>query len=356
MAEKKELSGVLRCQGEQVSALNFLTRTESETGSNQTDLLFSGSTNGSLKLWNLKTKRTAVVNQAHEKSVTELLSCSTTFINTVVASQGRDGYIRLFDVETFGKDSDSTFGIDTKCESFCKFSFAEEGTSILFGCSTNIAEEVAIWDYKCPANEPISKLPAPSLDNDLKKYGMCMQIRLHRNKTTRRLLLTCLYESGYLATADVGERKWITGQGLDLSRTNESPEGSSVALSFDICVPKSRKQGDGTQMARGISGGSGSALTSFTMGKDSSTVGKSFELPPHCKGCSSIKIRPDQKIVAVAGWDNNVHVYGWKKLQYLGSLSHHRGSVQSLAYGFHAGKMILASGASDGHIALWDIY
>lgn len=75
-------------------------------------------------------------------------------------------------------------------------------------------------------------------------------------------------------------------------------------------------------------------------------------------GISQLCIRGDRKIVASAGWDHRVRVFGWKKLRPLAVLQHHTDMVLSLAFSDHQDprNRMLAAGSKDQRISLWSIY
>ena len=71
------------------------------------------------------------------------------------------------------------------------------------------------------------------------------------------------------------------------------------------------------------------------------------------KGFSSIKIRPDHKIVVTGGWDAKIRLFSWKCLKPLAVLNYHTGPVQSIA--FSSDKQF-ACGSTDNKISVWNIY
>lgn len=85
--------------------------------------------------------------------------------------------------------------------------------------------------------------------------------------------------------------------------------------------------------------------------------------PPHVRavhaytlsrGAGDVAIRRDRRLLAVAGWDQRVHVYDYKKRRPLARLKYHTGSVGCVA--FSSDGALLASGAKDANIALWSLY
>lgn len=75
-------------------------------------------------------------------------------------------------------------------------------------------------------------------------------------------------------------------------------------------------------------------------------------------GVSQLCIRGDGKLLASAGWDHRVRVFGWKKLRPLAVLQYHTDMVLSVAFSDHQDprQRLLAAGSKDQRISLWSIY
>ncbi len=75
-------------------------------------------------------------------------------------------------------------------------------------------------------------------------------------------------------------------------------------------------------------------------------------------GVSQLCIRADGKILATAGWDDNIRVFGGKKLKPLAVLQHHTDMVNSVAFSDHQDptQRLLAAGSKDQRISVWSIY
>ncbi|KAA8592960.1 hypothetical protein FQN60_018415, partial [Etheostoma spectabile] len=75
-------------------------------------------------------------------------------------------------------------------------------------------------------------------------------------------------------------------------------------------------------------------------------------------GVSQLCIRGDGKLLASAGWDHRVRVFGWKKLRPLAVLQYHTDMVLSVAFSDHQDprQKLLAAGSKDQRISLWSIY
>lgn len=75
-------------------------------------------------------------------------------------------------------------------------------------------------------------------------------------------------------------------------------------------------------------------------------------------GISDITIRPDKKILATAGWDHRIRIFGWKKLKPLAVLDYHTATVHCVSFSDHKNpsERLLAAGSKDHRISIWSIY
>lgn len=75
-------------------------------------------------------------------------------------------------------------------------------------------------------------------------------------------------------------------------------------------------------------------------------------------GISDITIRPDKKILATAGWDHRMRIFGWKKLKPLAVLDYHTATVHCVSFSDHKNpsERLLAAGSKDQRISIWSIY
>lgn len=70
-------------------------------------------------------------------------------------------------------------------------------------------------------------------------------------------------------------------------------------------------------------------------------------------GIADVKIRPDSKILATAGWDHRVRVFQWRTMRPLAVLAFHSATVHCVAFNT-AG--LLAAGSGDQRISVWSLY
>lgn len=118
-----------------------------------------------------------------------------------------------------------------------------------------------------------------------------------------------------------------------------------MCLDIDVCKQK------------GISGSSEKILQSWTLDNQQNLqMHDSVQMTN--PGVSQLRIRADGKILATAGWDNNIRVFGWKKLKPLAVLQHHTDMVNTVAFSDHQDppQRLLAAGSKDQRISVWSIY
>ncbi|XP_078010591.1 guanine nucleotide-binding protein subunit beta-like protein 1 isoform X6 [Phascolarctos cinereus] len=75
-------------------------------------------------------------------------------------------------------------------------------------------------------------------------------------------------------------------------------------------------------------------------------------------GIADVAIRPDGKILATAGWDHRIRLFGWKQLKPLAVLDYHSAAVHCVAFSDpgRPGEQLLAGGSKDQRISIWSVY
>jgi WD40 repeat protein len=82
------------------------------------------------------------------------------------------------------------------------------------------------------------------------------------------------------------------------------------------------------------------------------TLLKNRQLPS--KGISSLKIRPDGKILVAGSWDSTTRLYSRLKpqnLKPLGALKFHENAIDAI----DVTCKLIAAGSSDGNITIWNV-
>ncbi|KAG7263253.1 hypothetical protein CRUP_004747 [Coryphaenoides rupestris] len=263
-------------------------------------LLFSGSAKGSVHVWNLDTRRAERVLDGHAGN-------SVIWVNTLpstgaLLSQGRDMRVCLWDLG--------------------------EGRA-------------EVTDSLWTGSIKIMDLPSRTLVCSLRpeaKLGMVMCLQLWQPDTGPGPLLLAGYEDGSLLLWDVSQRS-------ALSRAPGTSGEPLMCLAFD------------PHRLKGVSGSSDKNLQPWVLDEN-----KNLQLKDPVTlvnpGLAQLCIRGDGKLLASAGWDHRVRVFGWKKLRPLAALQHHTDMVLGVAFSDHRDprQRLLAAGSKDKRISLWSIY
>lgn len=309
---------ILRGSGAAVNTLHFCCDVQGPP------LLYSGSGKGAIHVWNLTTRRPVRVLESHAgHSVIWLHAFKD---SSSLISQGRDMRVCVWDLsEGRGTVMDSLF---TGSVGFCQCSLLETqlGTTLLAHPTEHMDEvnvvEMKNWTQVC------------TLKPDL-KLGMLMCMKMWQAESGP--VLCAGYEDGSVVLWDVSHRRPFS---------HLKPHSEPVmCLDVDICGKK------------GISASSDDIIHSWTVDPQQNLeMHNSVQLTN--PGVSQLKIRADGRILATAGWDNNIRVFGRKKLKPLAVLQHHTDMVNSVAFSDHKDppQRLLAAGSKDQRITVWSIY
>lgn len=291
-----------------------------------TPLLISGSSKGAIHIWNLNTRRPEKVIEGHSGN-------SVIWVNSLhsaqqLISQGRDMQMCLWDLSE-GR-SDVADSVWTGSVGFCQSSVLEMSPGKwLLAFAGEQTEEIKI--LALPSKTQVSTLVPDT------KLGMVMCIKLWQPDSGTEPLLLAGYEDGSLLLWDVTQRS-------KLSHVKAHPE-PVMCLTFD---PK---------LLKGISGSSDKKLSSWMLDSQNNLQLQDFVTLVN-PGVSQVCVREDSKLLASAGWDHRVRIFGWKKLKPLAVLQYHTDMVLSVAFSNHhePRQRLLAAGSKDQRISLWSIY
>ncbi|KYR00102.1 guanine nucleotide-binding protein subunit beta-like protein 1 [Tieghemostelium lacteum] len=312
------------------------------------NILYSGSGDGELRIWDIQEKKCLEsYPMAHRDSrgILSMQSIKLSNGQSHLVTQGRDGTIKLWRctesqltlVETLETSSISL----AKCSTFVASlgGTNQEGTpdinssaNLLAMASDELPSNVDLWDLNTKEVVVKCKPTNPSL------LGVCMSLKLFSNPDSGHLNLLSGYENGSIVLWDIRQPDKL----LYTNKIHEEP-----VLAMDISGNKV------------VSGGGDTLLCQFSITKsedqtsndDSFEILNKYQLPN--QGISEIKIRPDKKIIATAGWDHRVRIFNFKKHTPLAILKYHEESVYTIDFNTNN---ILASASKDMRIALWSIY
>ncbi|KAM6930629.1 guanine nucleotide-binding protein subunit beta-like protein 1 [Xenentodon cancila] len=310
----------LRGAGSPLNTLHF------SCNGGDTPLLFSGSGNGVIHIWNLQSRRAEKIVEGH--SGNSVIWVSTLKLTDTLISQGRDMQVCLWDLRE-GR-CEAVESVWTGSFGFCQCSLLETSlTNCLLAFAGQQTEEIRIIEL--PSKTPVCTLVPEA------KLGMVMCLKLWQPDAGPGPLLLAGYEDGSLLLWDVMQRS-------KLSQVKAHPE-PVMCLTFD------------PQRLKGISGSSEKKLSSWTL-DNQNNIQLQDSLMMVNPGVSQLCIRDDGKLLASAGWDHRVRIFGWKKLRPLAVLQYHSDMVLSVAFSDHRQpkQRLLAAGSKDQRISLWSIY
>ncbi|KAJ7412055.1 Guanine nucleotide-binding protein subunit beta-like protein 1 [Willisornis vidua] len=197
---------------------------------------------------------------------------------------------------------------------------------------------VHLFSVKVQVLELPSKTSVCTLKPEMgAKLGMPMCLKLWQLSCGSQPLLLAGYEDGSVVL-------WSVTMGKVLSQLvcHQEPV---MSLDFD------------SEKAKGISGSSEKVLCIWSLNEQQNLqVDKTHELVN--AGISGIAIRPDKRILATAGWDHRIRIFGWKKLKPLAVLDYHTATVHCVSFSDHrsAPERLLAAGSRDHRISVWSVY
>ncbi|EFJ26111.1 hypothetical protein SELMODRAFT_98524 [Selaginella moellendorffii] len=342
-------------------------------------LLFSGDTNGELRIWDVSRRRTIASCQAHSPKA-GVIGIGTSglmenkYHRLCSRSQGRDGTVKCWQLGEASLSREPLVTIRTNAYHFCKLSplrvstapvitevALEESDNVehnliarnlsgntTLGCRTNFASffvpgkslvaiagedpSIAeIWDVD--AGVRVERLHH---HHDTKGSGMCMALELFvppELDGTPNVLVG--YEDGSMALWDMRNCR----SPRTTARFHTEPV-LSLALD-DWC-------------RGGMSGAADEKTVFFNIDYKQNAFASILEVNHGRPGIGDVAVRPDCKIAATAGWDNRVRIYDYQRRRALAILKYHSSSVTGVV--FSSDNALLASSSQDSCIALWSLY
>jgi WD40 repeat protein len=403
---------VLRPHGAEITSLSFVpVETPNFQDRVPRESLVSGDVGGDVSLWSLATRRVIVRWRAHDAGVLETAALP----DNRLTSQGRDGFVRVWDLNRVGKGSrdgeDAEFGrcgcvfeLRTGASTFCRAALAtscDPSAAPLLAAPSGDGSDIDIWDLRSGA---VAQRLRSSEDEA--GLGMLMGLRLAcptaaAGGAGAAPIVVAAYESGDVVVRDVR-----TGRLLSRARAQTEPllcleldaaasggvcAGAGASLRFfslDRLAPSLRIEADaddsGSSLpsvegagaecsaagpARGSTLVEAARATGATGVAAAGTAGRvntdvcvrlRHEVRLPSAGISDARIRGDGKLLATGGWDGAVRVFQWRNpakkrpCKPLAVLRTHGAAVSALAWS--ADCRLLATGSRDKTIALWSLY
>ncbi|KAB0359942.1 hypothetical protein FD754_004098 [Muntiacus muntjak] len=319
---------VLRGAHSAVHAVHFCDGAEGRP------LLLSGSLRGLVHVWSLETRRPLTALDGHRGQCVTWLH--TLPRGSQLLSQGRDLQLCMWDLAE-GRNA-VVDAVRLESMGFCRASVLAEGPQRwMVAVPGRGNDEVQVLELPSKTSVSCLKPEAGA------RLGMPMCLQLWQAESSSRPLLLAGYEDGSLALWDVSTRKVCSR----IACHSEPVMG----LALD------------PRRARGVSGSAEKALAVWSLegqqalqrGPGSPSPGRwaSTHLGLTNPGIADVKIRPDSKILATAGWDHRVRVFQWRTMRPLAMLAFHSATVHCVAFDT-AG--LLAAGSGDQRISVWSLY
>ncbi|XP_072271772.1 guanine nucleotide-binding protein subunit beta-like protein 1 [Pyxicephalus adspersus] len=312
----------LRGIGAEINCLHFYCKVQKPCP----PLLFSGLSSGLIHVWNLNTRRTETILNGHDSN--SVFWIHNLHNKDCLMSQGRDLQIHTWNLAEGRNEVTDSIAVDSV--GFCKCSLLNNGSCLLAMPGKELSQ-VQVIDL---ASKKILGCMNPGADS---KWGMVMCIKLWQPKSESSPLLIAGYEDGSVVLWNVLEQKVMSR-----IMCHKEPV---MSLDFD-CVN-----------AKGVSGSSENILNVWTLDEQQNlkTLKTQEIVNP---GIADVTIREDKKIVATAGWDTRIRIFGWKKMKPLAVLQYHSASVHCVAFSDHLipEERLLAAGSKDHRISIWSIY
>ncbi|CZS89034.1 related to ASTRA-associated protein 1 [Rhynchosporium agropyri] len=365
---------ILRGHGSQIHSTIFI-RSNSR--------LVTGDADGWIVMWSLATKRPVAVWRAHEGAI---LGASAWGPDKII-THGKDNKLIVWKLSEEDEASMSIIlPVDIPPEprrepwllhllhvntmNFCSFaqcpSQGSDEELLIAVPNTRSSESVDI--FHLPSSTRIYTVPSPPTF----KGGMLMAVAMFYHPRNTNLTVVAAYESGHTSVSQLISSTWTC---LYAAQVHTQP-----ILSLDVSPAKDfylTSSADAIIAKHPIP----VAVENVIMAVESMPL---KTLQSKHAGQQSLRIRNDGKVLATAGWDSRVRVYGVKAMKELAVLKWHKEGCYTVAFAdvdstedgeskvlIRREKAMtvkeerlwkaktshwLAAGSKDGKVSVWDIY
>ncbi|WP_293103305.1 hypothetical protein [Moorena sp. SIOASIH] len=307
-------------------------------------ILATGSDDGTVKLWSIDGQLLNTL-QGHE---TEVTSIGFSPNGKVIVSGSRDGIVKLWDRQ--GNPIGEPFPIQNA--SIISLSFSPNGKVIASGSRNGI---VRLWNRQ---GNPIGQ-PFPAQKTRITSISF--------SPDSQTLAIATLDGAVRLWNIQGQEKKTLQSFGATINSVSFSRDGQTIATgSLDGTVKLWSREGQELQTLRGHNRG----ITSMSFSPDGTILAtasrdltvrlwsvedynsKTQTLFGHEAAVDSVSFSPDGNLMATASSDGTVKVWDRNGVL-ITTFTGHQGTVTSLS--FSPDQKFLASAGSDGTIKLWSL-
>ncbi|KAG1121238.1 hypothetical protein G6F42_012594 [Rhizopus arrhizus] len=256
---------------------------------------------------------------------------ATTSEKHTLISQGRDNMIHIWKLHIGNENQDPSLetSIVYNALGFCKFSLDEQQDESTLVCFPS-KDDIAMFDiydltYQCYVLQNIGQT-----DSGTHRLGSCMAVELFR--TSDGLFVLAAYESGSTALWEIKQSK------STLIWQKKEHQEPVLDLSIDPIRAFVISSSADNQICK-YSLATGDVISKITIKKS---------------GAVALRIRPDNKIFALGGYDGRIRLFSVKSMKPLAVLSYHKDTVYSVDFSQSDNWMVCAS--QDHRISLWSIF
>ncbi|XP_010271454.1 PREDICTED: protein DECREASED SIZE EXCLUSION LIMIT 1 isoform X2 [Nelumbo nucifera] len=371
-------------------------------------LLFTGATNGELRIWDTTQHRTLSSSWVHTAAHGIICIATSPLIgNNKIVSQGRDGTVKYWDIEEGGLLRTPSVTIKTNSYHFCKLSLVKTPSHCL------VQTQADISPIDVPVEQLSNKVLKECKDDDMEarqtssvevldgiksesiEGGQTESIFQMKDSTEGSKFVAVAGEQPSqveIWDLNTAERLACLPQICNEDSLNRSTKSRGMCMAVQAFLPSEYQSflnvlagyEDGSiawwdmrnpaipltsvkfhsepvlsltvdsPCTGGISGAADDKIVLFTLDHQMGSCQVKKEIALDRPGIAGTSIRTDGKIVATAGWDHRIRIYNYHKGNALAILKYH--SAMCNAVSFSTNCKLLASSSEDTAVALWELY
>ncbi|KAI0489077.1 hypothetical protein KFK09_028918 [Dendrobium nobile] len=349
-------------------------------------LLFTGATDGELRVWDTVQHRTLSSTWAHSGAAGVYCVATSASLGNRVVSQGRDGTCKCWEIEEGGLSRKPLISFRTSAYHFCKLSLVKTLTCVAPTCPTSRYEPAfdgAEPEINCDLQESVNRFcgeesvqgsdclvtNGPVL---MASAGEATQVELwDLNEAKRIMCLPHISSSGFIGNSAkqrglcMAVQAFVPSESQGFLNVVSGYEDGSMLLwdtrksDAPLCNVKYHSEAVLSVTVDafcngGISGSADNKIIIFKLDHRTGSFSVKKEIALDRAGISGTTVRADCKIAATAGWDHRVRVYNYRKGSPLAVLKYHSASCNAVA--FSPDSKLMVSCSEDTSAALWDLY